>query len=1545
MKVSYEGYNPATKKMAEPSVPVAEYSYDKQGRLRAEWDPRVSRPLKTTYGYDAEGHVTVVNPPGQEPWIMQYGQIKGDSGAGRLLSVTRPAATSRSELEKAEEYPLPVSSGISKPTGTAVEGGTLTAQTGEVGGWYIGHPLSFNYQWENCTSKGHCNIIVGATSPTFQPTAAYANQEIRVKVTATNCDGSVSVNSGETEKVKGIAPTYVTEFGKGTLGTKFVSKYAEYGGAVADAVDSSGNVWVLSTQLSGTTESTKVFEFNASGTLLHTYPVSGVGTGIAINQSTNEVYIADAENNKVWELNSKGEALGSFALAEQRSEIREEFKNWIAIAIDANGNVWTSVFDATEVEEFSESGKHITGFTVGEWATYEGPSGLTVANGYVYVTISDPWSESHLRKFDYAGKEHNAATPSGKYGKSNLDVEPAHSYFYTFKENLVQERLLTETKSNGESNCPSGGCESVSVTEFGSEKLTAALNLAAYPASHNLYVIDNGTGEVEKWTAPNPEYKPPPPPKTGTNAQTTIEYNVPVSGSEAPHNMSSAEIAKWGQKAEETPEEATAIFPPDSPQSWPATTYTRATIYYLDNQGRLVNTATPSTGTYGAISTAEYNETNDVVRTLSPDNRAAALSYPAKSVELASLYSTFSTYRNKCSSESEFAEEREATEPGTRLCEIEGPAHTIKYTAGKEQLEAQYARDHTIYFYDQKVPSEGPNNESFSKETFNRLTKSLNIAKVVNQKGEKLQEVEPRITTTAYSGQNNLGWKLREPTSVTVDPEGAKITHTTLYYEEGHEAMGQVMETRGPEGATGNSAHDQKIVYYSAEENKEDAACGSHPGWAGLVCQTLPAKQPPETAGVPKLPETTTTYNMWSEPEAVEEVFPKSTTFGEKTRTTRNEYDAAGRMKSSEKASTATTESTDKALPRVANIYNEAMGVLEKQSTTVGEKTKTITSAYNTLAQLETYTDADGNATKYKYGGPTNDRLLEEISDGSDNGETKQKYTYIETTKQIAKRRGLSRRHIHSLLRHRRQAREATYPNGMCAKYTDNAIGEATKIEYAKTGCSGVETWFSETRVPSARGETMSRATTLANDEYTYDTLGRLTEVHETPTSEYCKTRLYTYDEESNRKEATTREPNTKKECATEGGTTQKHTYDEASRLTDTGIAYDPLGNVTTLPSSDAEGHPLESTFYVDNAVATQTQNGVTNDYYLDPEGRVRETTTGAKKTISHYDAPGQAIAWSCEGTEKAEACETGGKWTREIAGIDGTLTAIQNGTGTAAETPILQLHDLQGDVVGTIRDKEGETKLESTYNSTEFGVPNGGKEPPKLAWLGAGGIEKSLASGVITQGATSYVPQIDKALQTEEVAPPGLPEGSGAGPAYIMQEEPWVLQGATREADEAPGLEAEREREAEEAACRANPAACELAPEEVWIDPERSVLLTTRQAALAATAARHGPGALEALAKSGVIRGFTGFLAERLAEIGNAYLQGLAYGLELCYTAIDQVSGEGRCKVYVDWVVEPIENQLKVVAWGVETCWGASYKRRNSVHWTFPYCYPAGPG
>jgi hypothetical protein len=203
------------------------------------------------------------------------------------------------------------------------------------------------------------------------------------------------------------------------------------------------------------------------------------------------------------------------------------------------------------------------------------------------------------------------------------------------------------------------------------------------------------------------------------------------------------------------------------------------------------------------------------------------------------------------------------------------------------------------------------------------------------------------------------------------------------------------------------------------------------------------------------------------------------------------------------------------------------------------------------------------------------------------------------------------------------------------------------------------------------------------------------------------------------------------------------------------------LGNMTKVPALDAGGSPITSSFYVDNQVAAQEQNEKTIDYSYDPAGRTMTANTKSKSssstTISHYAGPGNALTWTCEEVGECKE-EKEIKWTRNIPGIDGTLDAIQ----TNGETPVLQLHDLQGNIVATAADNETEGKLLTTHNVTEFGVPVG--TAPKYSWFGADGGESELGTGVITQAGATYVPQLARTLQTEQVEPPG------AAPNGIMQ-------------------------------------------------------------------------------------------------------------------------------------------------------------------------------
>ncbi len=148
-----------------------------------------------------------------------------------------------------------------------------------------------------------------------------------------------------------------------------------------------------------------------------------------------------------------------------------------------------------------------------------------------------------------------------------------------------------------------------------------------------------------------------------------------------------------------------------------------------------------------------------------------------------------------------------------------------------------------------------------------------------------------------------------------------------------------------------------------------------------------------------------------------------------------------------------------------------------------------------------------------------------------------------------------------------------TFPYGMTATYTGDSAGETTGIGYVKTSrCAGAcpEVWFSETAAPSIHGETLSRVNTLTGDSYAYDAAGRLTETGEEPAGKGCTLRIYAYDEDSNRTSLTTREPGGGGKCATEGGTSETHSYDAADRLDDAGLGYDQLGDTTKLPAADA---------------------------------------------------------------------------------------------------------------------------------------------------------------------------------------------------------------------------------------------------------------------------------------------------------------------------------------------------------------------------------------
>jgi hypothetical protein len=91
-------------------------------------------------------------------------------------------------------------------SGRAEQGRTLSASRGT---WTGSGQITYAFRWARCGQDGgrpdasNCGLIIGATKSTYQLTGADVGSRIRVRVTATNSDGSQTVASNPTAVVVG----------------------------------------------------------------------------------------------------------------------------------------------------------------------------------------------------------------------------------------------------------------------------------------------------------------------------------------------------------------------------------------------------------------------------------------------------------------------------------------------------------------------------------------------------------------------------------------------------------------------------------------------------------------------------------------------------------------------------------------------------------------------------------------------------------------------------------------------------------------------------------------------------------------------------------------------------------------------------------------------------------------------------------------------------------------------------------------------------------------------------------------------------------------------------------------------------------------------------------------------------------------------------------------------------------------------------------------------------------------------------------------------
>ena len=93
-------------------------------------------------------------------------------------------------------------------SGTTTQGQQLTGTTGT---WSGAAPITYTYSWRRCDSTGgSCSGISGATSSTYTLTNVDVGAAIRLRVTASNSDGTVSSTSVPTAVVAAATTTTTT---------------------------------------------------------------------------------------------------------------------------------------------------------------------------------------------------------------------------------------------------------------------------------------------------------------------------------------------------------------------------------------------------------------------------------------------------------------------------------------------------------------------------------------------------------------------------------------------------------------------------------------------------------------------------------------------------------------------------------------------------------------------------------------------------------------------------------------------------------------------------------------------------------------------------------------------------------------------------------------------------------------------------------------------------------------------------------------------------------------------------------------------------------------------------------------------------------------------------------------------------------------------------------------------------------------------------------------------------------------------------------------
>ncbi|MEO5575415.1 MAG: hypothetical protein ABIR67_12255 [Gaiellaceae bacterium] len=116
------------------------------------------------------------------------------------MLVVLAAVAGRAEIADSAAQVAPANQSPPTISGTPEDGKTLTASTGR---WTGTEPITYAYSWRRCDSDGgSCSAIGGANERTYVLKRPDVGNTLRVRVTATNRDGSVNATSVPTALIR-----------------------------------------------------------------------------------------------------------------------------------------------------------------------------------------------------------------------------------------------------------------------------------------------------------------------------------------------------------------------------------------------------------------------------------------------------------------------------------------------------------------------------------------------------------------------------------------------------------------------------------------------------------------------------------------------------------------------------------------------------------------------------------------------------------------------------------------------------------------------------------------------------------------------------------------------------------------------------------------------------------------------------------------------------------------------------------------------------------------------------------------------------------------------------------------------------------------------------------------------------------------------------------------------------------------------------------------------------------------------------------------------